>query len=70
MEQEGLLTCSQQPANGPHPEPDPSSPHLPALLPILKVFSHQRLALPSSLLLSGYPTIILYLFLTSSVCIM
>jgi len=29
MEPEGSLPCLQQPATGPYPEPDASSPHLP-----------------------------------------
>jgi hypothetical protein len=33
MEPEGSLPCSQQPAIGPHPEPDASSPHFPTLFP-------------------------------------
>jgi hypothetical protein len=33
MEREGSLPCSQQPATGPDPEPDESSPHPPTLLP-------------------------------------
>jgi hypothetical protein len=33
MEFEGLLTSSQQPAIGPHPEPDASNPQLTALFP-------------------------------------
>jgi hypothetical protein len=28
METEGSFPCSQQPATGPYPEPDESSPHL------------------------------------------
>jgi hypothetical protein len=31
METEGLLWCSQEPATGPYPEADASSPHLPTL---------------------------------------
>jgi hypothetical protein len=33
MEPEGLLSYSQEPATGPCPEPDESSPHLPTLFP-------------------------------------
>jgi hypothetical protein len=34
MEPEGSLQCSQEPATGPYPEPDASSPHLlPTYLP-------------------------------------
>jgi hypothetical protein len=37
MEPEGSLPCSQEPANGPYPEPDESSPHLPTQFPQDKV---------------------------------
>jgi len=33
MESKGSLLHSQEPAKGPHPEPDDSSSHLPTLLP-------------------------------------
>jgi hypothetical protein len=33
MESEGSLQRSQQPATGPYPEPDASTPHLPNLYP-------------------------------------
>jgi hypothetical protein len=33
MEPESSLPSSQQPATGPCPEPDESSPHLPTLFP-------------------------------------
>jgi hypothetical protein len=33
MEPESSLPCSQQPANGPYPEPDESSSHLLTLFP-------------------------------------
>jgi hypothetical protein len=33
METGGSLPCSQQPATGPYPEPDASSPHSPNLFP-------------------------------------
>jgi hypothetical protein len=33
MEPEASLLCSLQPATGPWPEPDKSSPHLPTLFP-------------------------------------
>jgi hypothetical protein len=32
MEPQGSLQCSQQPATGPYPEPDVSSPHPPNLV--------------------------------------
>jgi len=32
MEAEASLPCSQEPATGPYPEPDESSPHLSILL--------------------------------------
>jgi hypothetical protein len=31
MEAEGSLSCSQEPATGPYPEPDESNPHIPNL---------------------------------------
>jgi len=34
MEIEESLPCSQEPASGPYPEPDASSPHLHTLLPL------------------------------------
>jgi hypothetical protein len=33
MEPEGSLPCSQQPATGPYPEPEDSSPYLLILFP-------------------------------------
>jgi len=33
MDPEGSLAYSKGPATGPYPEPDPTSPHLPTLLP-------------------------------------
>jgi hypothetical protein len=33
MEPEGSLLCSQEPANGPYPDPDDFNPHRPTLFP-------------------------------------
>jgi hypothetical protein len=33
MESEGSLPCSQEPATGPYPDPDESSPHLCTIVP-------------------------------------
>jgi hypothetical protein len=33
MEYEGSLPCLQEPATGPHPEPDTFVPHLPTQFP-------------------------------------
>jgi hypothetical protein len=45
METEGSLPSTQEPATGPYPEPDASSPHLPTLFSlrsILILSSHLR----------------------------
>jgi hypothetical protein len=47
MEPEGSLLCSQQPATGPHPEPEESNPHLPKLSRLI-LSSHLRLPCDSA----------------------
>jgi hypothetical protein len=59
MEPEGSLPCSQEPSIGPYQEPNQSSPYHPILRSILILFTHLRLALPSGLFPSGFPTNIL-----------
>jgi len=59
MEPEGSLPSPQQPATGPYPEPDESSPQLPT------VSLRSILSLPSVLYLSGFPTKTLYAFIIS-----
>jgi hypothetical protein len=66
MEAEGSLPCSQEPATGPCPEPDESSPHPPlfiSLRSILMLSPHIRLGLPSGIFPSGFPTKILHAIL-------
>jgi hypothetical protein len=65
---ESSLPCSQEPANGPYPEPDASIPQLPHtsfLRSILILASYLRLGLPYSRFPSRFPSKILYAFLIS-----
>jgi hypothetical protein len=67
MEPEGSLPCSQEPSSGPYPEADWSSPYnlnLSLYITILMLFTHLRLCLSNDLFPSGFPTNILYAFLT------
>jgi hypothetical protein len=40
MGPEGSLSRSQEPATGPHPEPDESNPHVPTLFPENPFYYH------------------------------
>jgi hypothetical protein len=58
MEPDFSLRCSQEPATGPYPESDESSPntsHTGYLISILILSSHIRLDLVSYILISGFP---------------
>jgi hypothetical protein len=46
MEPEVSLLCSQEPTNGPYPEPDESRPHPTSLKPTQIFSCHLRLGLP------------------------
>jgi hypothetical protein len=66
-EPEGSSPHSQQPANGPYPEPGESTPHPRTNLRNVHLVpsSHLRLGLPSGLFPSGFPAKTLYTFLPS-----
>jgi hypothetical protein len=70
MEPEGSIPNSQELSNCSYPELDQSSPHHPHLTsprPILILFTHLRLGLPSSLFPYVFPTNDLYAFLFSPI---
>jgi hypothetical protein len=65
-EPEGSSPCSQEPSTGPYPEPDRSSPHN-LVRSTLILSTHLRLGLHSALIPSGFPTNILYTYITDSI---
>jgi hypothetical protein len=67
MESQCLLPCSQEPAAGPCPKPDESSPlpHRSFLRSILILSSYLRLGFLSGLFPSGFPTKSWHVFLLS-----
>jgi hypothetical protein len=68
MGPEGSLPCSQEPSTSQYPEPDQSnSSHSIYLRSIVILSTQLRLGLPSGLLLSGFPTNILYAVLVSPI---
>ena len=69
MEPEGSLPHSQMPSTCPYPEPARSSPlpHIPLPEDPLILSSHLRLAHPSGLFISDFPTKILYAPLLSPI---
>jgi len=66
MEPEVPLPCSQEPATGPYPELDESSPHI-LILPSKDPFQYYLPSTPRTSKLffpSGFPTKILYAFIS------
>jgi hypothetical protein len=67
MELEGSLPCSQEPATGPYPDPDETSPHLVTLISvrsILVLSSHLRISIPNGLFPTVFPKRMLYAFIS------
>jgi hypothetical protein len=63
MTPEGLILCFQEPATGPYPEPDESSPHYHILFywdSFLILTSFLRVGLKCGLFLSGFTMKITY----------
>jgi hypothetical protein len=65
MEPEGSIPNSQELSTCSYPEPDITSPHPTSPRSILILSTHLRLALPSGLFPSGFPSNNLYAFLFS-----
>jgi hypothetical protein len=70
MQSEGSLPYSQEPVTSPCPEPDESSqrPSTHFSWSVLILSSHLRVALPSDLFPSGFPTKVLYAYSTRATC--